>query len=547
VPDRSRVPKDPREPATSADGRDELTTPAPSELRFGHYRVVGPLGTGLFARIYRAVAEPLGRTVVLKVLESTAGPHTISHRRFAREARLLSSLRHPNIVELFDYDEGAAGERPPFMVLELVEGPTLKELLDRLQRLEPEEAAAIGLEVARGLAHAHRHGVVHRDVKPGNVLIGIVDEVRRVGEAGEPATSPPIVAVKLADFGAAKSPPEGAADAAADALARDESDGAGTPAYMSPEQLLGEEVDARADQFALGIVLYQMIAGVRPFDGDDGRPVIQRVRREPPKSFRAYGMAVPKDLERIVFRCLAKRPSDRYADTQDLVVELARVLEGRADPSGGLGGLYRRVLARAGVLDERRTLREEGARRGQSRTSPLRVRAFPVGPTILGLALSLFAMAAGGAVVQWRGGPIRKTHDPVTAPATAGPQSARLKVLARPWAEIGVDGQRIDVTPIGAPLVLRPGRHVVTFAHPAATTQRRVLELKPGEEQTVEVTMDVPMPVPTDEYAAVAPSASVVAPPGASASGSVAPGGRGSPFGVPTSLGGNQPGAGGTP
>lgn len=539
--DRSITSHDDANSAKAASAGEE-------PLRLGHYRIVAPIGSGLFARIYRGIAEPLGRAVVLKVLESTAGPHTISHRRFAREARLLASLRHPNIVELFDYDEGLAGERPPFMVLELVDGPTLKELLERLQRVEPEEAAGIALEVARALAHAHRHSVVHRDVKPANVLIGVVDDVRRSNDPGPRSDAPRVattIAVKLADFGAAKSPPDGAADAAADALARDESEGGGTPAYMAPEQLLGEEVDHRADQFALGIVLYQMIAGVRPFDGDDGRPVVQRVRRDPPKSFRAYGLAVPKDLERIVLRCLAKRPSDRYEDTQDLVNELARLLEGRGDPSGELGGAHRRVLARAGILDERRALREEAPRRGQSRTSPLRVRAYPIGPTVLGLAISLVAMAAGGAVIQWRGGSIRKPREPAPVRATSGPESARLRVLARPWADVAIDGQRVDVTPIGAPVFVRPGRHVVTFAHPVASTQRRVVELKPGEQQTLDVTLEVPVPVFADEFAAAAPSASVVPAPsisaGSSTAGTSGGGGVGSPFGVPSTLASGSP------
>jgi predicted RNA-binding Zn ribbon-like protein len=262
--------------------------------------------------------------------------------------------------------------------------------------------------------------------------------------------------------------------------------------------------------------------------------VVQRVRRDPPKSFRAYGLAVPKDLERIVLRCLAKRPSDRYEDTQDLVNELARLLEGRGDPSGELGGVHRRVLARAGILDARRALREEAPRRGQSRTSPLRVRAYPIGPTVLGLALSLVAMAAGGAVIQWRGGSIRKPHEPAPVRAASGPESARLRVLARPWAEIAIDGQRVDVTPIGAPVFVRPGRHVVTFAHPAASTQRHVVDLKPGEQQTLDVALDVPVPVYPDEFAPAAPSASVVPAPSIS-------GGIGSPFGVPSTLASGAP------
>ncbi|MBI2392446.1 MAG: serine/threonine protein kinase [Deltaproteobacteria bacterium] len=482
------------------------------QQRFGHYRVTNVLGTGFTTAVYRCESEGIGRPVVVKALRSTTGRESVFFRRFEREARLLASLRHPNVIELFDYDAGVAGERPPFMVLEHVEGATLREILDRTPRLEPEEAAAIALEIARGLAHAHARGVVHRDVKPANVLVG-----RSAVAAGPrdsaPATDP--IVVKVLDFGVAQHDGGDVDGEAGEAI--------GTPAYMSPEQLLGETIDARSDQFALGIVLYQMLAGARPFDGDDGRPAIQRIRRDPPRPLERSGVTVPRALERVVVRLLAKRPSDRFERTEEVIAELAAFLEPRVESIADLSALHRRVLARAGVLDERRGLREEivSQRVGAVRGGPIRVRAVPLAPTLIGVALALVAMAVGGTTIQARLGGIREKEAPRAAPSALGdpgalPDAARIRVLVRPWAEVLVDGKRVDVTPLRQPIAVRPGRHVVLLQHPDAT-ERRVVEVAPGQLVTVDVALPVAGANTADEFlpppAQPPPSASVSAKP----------------------------------
>ena len=512
--------------------------------RIGHYRVLDVLGAGLVTTVYRAEAEGLGRIVALKVLQSKAGPESAFHRRFEKEARLLASLHHPNLIELHDFDAGAAGERAPYMVLEHVDGATLAAVLQRAKRLEPEEAAALALELARALAYAHARGVVHRDVKPANVLIG----QSRDRDGDQPASAPAPLVVKLVDFGIADDRARRLAEARAtgeltreatgEALADpDAGDGIGTPAYMAPEQLLGETIDGRADQFALGIVLYQMLAGARPFDGDDGRPAIQRVRRDPPRPFRSLGVVVPRTLERITLRCLAKRPADRWATTDELVDELQRFLEERS-PTGGapdLVALHRRVLGRAGVLDERRALREEGAPALRpSRASPLRVRSVPLGPTVAGLVVALVALAAGGGFIQWRSGGIRGARASSVASAAAPAELAPnevgwLRVLVRPWADVIVDGVKLDTTPFARALRLRVGRHVVQLVHPAAT-ERRVVDVRAGETTLLDVALQVPSTTHADEFSDAVPSASVA--PATSMP-------LGSPFGVPSTLSNN--------
>lgn len=529
-----------------ANPRDPLPT------KIGHYRVLEVLGGGALTVVYRAESEGTGRVVALKVLRSTAGPTSVFHRRFEREARLLAPLHHPNLIELYDYDAGIPGEQAPFMVLEHIRGASLAEVLKRLGesgspgRLEADEAAAIALDVARALAYAHAQGVVHRDVKPGNVLLG-----RRSAEGRDGDGGPQSVVVKLVDFGIAQ---EGRADdIGLDGGGREgpDDEGIGTPAYMSPEQLLGETVDHRSDQFALGLVLYQLLTGMRPFDGDDGRPAIQRVRRDPPRPFRSLAVVVPRPLERLVLRCLSKRPPDRYDSTREIVDELVRFLEERSPGRGSeTSVLHARVLSRARLLDERRTMRtEQGEPRNaegaeRQRSSPLRVRAVPLFPTVVGVALSFVAMAAGGAVIQWRAGGIRKGSggtmeaSSVVSDVGAG-DVGYLRVMVRPWADVVVDGQKIDTTPFARAIKLRPGRHVVNFVHPLAS-ERRLVDIRTGETTVVEVVLPVPFKAPEDEFLVGEPSAKVLPAPSTKDS---------SPFGVASSLvpANPGPGTGGAP
>ncbi|MEO6420457.1 MAG: serine/threonine-protein kinase, partial [Polyangiaceae bacterium] len=203
-------------------------------LRFGNYVVTEELGSGGIALVYKAAQQPLNRPIAIKALKPTIGPESPFAAQLEREARLLGDLSHPNIVLLHDFVKTSD---QMYLVLEFVDGFSLSELLAKRTRLAPEAVAQIGAEIARGLAHAHERGIVHRDVKPANVLLS------RRGE------------VKLVDFGIAQRDRLPTADEPLGPEGRGENMAFGTPAYMSPEQILGEFVDARSDIFSLGVVL----------------------------------------------------------------------------------------------------------------------------------------------------------------------------------------------------------------------------------------------------------------------------------------------------
>jgi len=473
--------------------------PPKSLPQFPRYRVTQAISEGLLTQVYRGESEALGHTVVLKVLRSASGAASPLYRQFAAEARMLSSLQHPNLVRLHDFDPGGQGERPPFMALEFVDGADLASVLSVIQRLESEEVAMIAFEAAKGLAYAHSMGVVHRDFKPANVVIG---SVSTASDSAPNDDSPPPICLKVLDFSSAYSGGDESAD--------DISVG-GTPAYMSPEQLLGEAVDHRSDQFALGIMMFQMLCGARPFDGEDGRPIVTRVRREPPRSFRSFGVTVPKAIERLILRCLSKRPIDRFAKTDEIVEVLSQFLteRGLANQSARI---LRRVLARAGFVEERARIRDpdEPPPPSFERQSPLRPRSVPLWHTLVVVTFVSVAMTSGGILFQWRLGRLGHAFSPsnqaILAPLESLPH-AHLRIIARPWADISIDGRHLDVTPLPGPIPLASGKHLVVFKHPS-TTEQRIVDLNENEVRTLRVDLAVPAPSYSDEFSlSPAPSA----------------------------------------
>jgi len=262
--------------------------------------VEGELGHGGMGRVRLARQPELDRRVVLKSLRRDLADDPELVRRFEREARAAAELHHQNVVALYDAFVWR-GER--YLVQEHVDGEDLGALLKRAGRVEPRVAAAVALEVARGLEAIHARGVVHRDLKPPNVLVG------RRGE------------VKVADFGVALPP-------RAETLTR-ASQAVGTLGYMAPEQLAGERVDPRADLFALGVLLYEMCAGRHPFEGGEAEAtpaLLRRIEggRYPP--LRRAAPRTPRALARLVQRCLRPRPRRRPPDAAAVRRALERQL-----------------------------------------------------------------------------------------------------------------------------------------------------------------------------------------------------------------------------
>ncbi|MEX2645542.1 MAG: serine/threonine-protein kinase [Gaiellaceae bacterium] len=259
------------------------------------FRIERRLGRGGMAAVYLAHDEELGRPVAVKVLESLAGEDE-SRRRFIREARLAARLTHPNIVTVYD-----AGEHDgaPYIVMEYVEGETLAELFARRGRLPPEEVVALGRQACAGLQHAHDAGLVHRDVKPQNLL------VRSDGT------------LKISDFGIARAA-EGTQITSAGTIL-------GTAGYLAPEQAFGEEASAAADVYGLGAVLYEALTGRAPVRVES-LAELPTAHLRPPAPVGEVGASVAGGLLRAVMDALARRPEERPASA----AELADTLDGTA-------------------------------------------------------------------------------------------------------------------------------------------------------------------------------------------------------------------------
>jgi eukaryotic-like serine/threonine-protein kinase len=274
----------------------------------GRYQLGSLLGAGGMAQVYLASDRVLERPVAVKVLSPPYARDPVFVERFRREARAAARLSHPNIVAVFDSGSDADQH---FLVMEYVAGESLAQLLARQGRLAPRRAAELGVEVGAALAAAHAQGLVHRDVKPANVL---------VGEDGR---------VKVADFGIVK--------AAATATLTGTGTVLGTAAYLSPEQAQGGPVDARSDLYSLGCVLYELLCGSPPFGSGADSPqvaVASRHVHQPPEPPSAHNPQVDASLDAVVLTALAKDPAQRYQSAVELLDALERVLAGDAAAAG---------------------------------------------------------------------------------------------------------------------------------------------------------------------------------------------------------------------
>ena len=286
-----------------------------------HYRITNKLGEGGMGVVYRAHDQRLDREVAIKVLPEAVARDPDRLARFEREARAVAALSHPNILEIFDFGSESG---ITYAVTELLDGETLREVI-RSSRLTPSKAAEYAIQIAGGLAAAHERGILHRDLKPENVFL------TKDGR------------IKILDFGLAKlveidERPGNGSESLTQGLPTEPGIVMGTIGYMAPEQLRGEPADSRSDIFALGCVLYEMLAGQPAFAGDTAHEVGAAILQQDPPPLNSTGTG----LEKVVRRCLEKRPEDRFQSARDLGFALeATAGAGPAAPSSGVESRFR--------------------------------------------------------------------------------------------------------------------------------------------------------------------------------------------------------------
>jgi serine/threonine-protein kinase len=466
-------------------------------LFHNRYEILGPLGQGGMGMVYKARDRTLDEVVAIKVLRPDFAQDPKMAERFRSEIKLARKVRHPNVCAIHDYGEDRG---LLYISMELVEGTDLKRILRERGALPPAEAYAIALQVAEGLQAVHDAGIIHRDLKTPNIMVDAKGFAR------------------LMDFGIAKRQGGGGAATATGHVL-------GTPEYMSPEQAQGKRVDARADIYALGILIFELFTGHVPFRGDTPiSTILKHINDAPPLDVAR----LPGELRPVLAKCLAKQPESRYPSARAVGEALAEA----RDPSRRQVPMPTEALE-APTLPQRRPQRRlqpwllalpfmaVGAGVLLLRLAPRGTPTAAVPSTLIALAtppsMTLAAVPATLAPAQ---ATLEPTPSPTLAPAatprpsprptpaavlkatplvvataaptpvpatpappvpaTTTPAAGQLQIAVRPWAEVFLDGRLLGTTPLDR-IQLAAGQHVLKLRHPAFESLERTVSVKSGE------------------------------------------------------------------
>jgi eukaryotic-like serine/threonine-protein kinase len=501
-----------------------METSKPVE-KVSRYEITGELGKGAMGRVYKAVDPTIGRTVALKTMRlDVHGLETDEMlRRFKNEARLAGVLNHGNIVTIYD-----AGEQDGlfYIAMEYIEGITLHGVLNERKTLSPEEIINISKQICAGLDHAHHHGVIHRDVKPANIML-------------EPDGT-----AKIMDFGIAKS--GGGLTSTGQVL--------GTPNYMAPEQVRGHALDGRTDLFSFGVMLYEMTTGEKPFAGTNVTTIIYKIIHENPVPPRELDVTIHPGLDKVIMKALAKKPEERYQTGAELARELQnyKSLGANTDstqeiPSSSFPAATGAAPGPAAAKSSAKPAAAAPALVASSTPKPRKMQPPPPSMKKIGIGVAVFvALVAVASVGVWKGtitrdhsadNPVTTSAPPVAAttqpapvettptPAPEVPARARgkakkasvaaLPVNTKQLASVaeqpstqtsGTGDLKLSSTPDGAAiqidgrndpsmstpytaLRLAPGPHDITFIKSGYLDEKRVISVAAGRTDFVAVTM----------------------------------------------------------
>ncbi len=458
-------------------------------MKLEGYEIVREISRGPITTVYLAIQKALDRPVFLKVLNVHVNDQPDLIERFRREAKICARLKHPNIVQIFDFGDTDGSF---FISMEYIEGKSLVEIVRELHPLPPEIIFFITREIARGLAYAHQFGVIHRDIKPANIMVETDGSV------------------KITDFGLATRADLPTVTAQFSAV--------GTPAYMSPEQALGEELTVKTDLFSLGATVYELCTGHSPFDGQNVAESIGKVLNHTPPPLHKVRKDIPEWFSDLVGKLLAKQPDQRPESAQAVAEHPA--LKKSAVPQETFAEFLKNPQEYHSP-----SAPTFGATEPRSR----RWRPKIIGPAIVALLLVLFfglrlwhtpaassktgkqlVPKASDSLVADSHSTSEQTTPPdtqtVNTPTTLAVKTApsvrsaapkikkrkstanlpgHLFVVCTPWAKVYVDGAYRETTPLGAPLTLSPGEHRLELRNPNFSTVKRIVRIRPGRIDTL--------------------------------------------------------------